>query len=83
MRAEIEFSPGFSLLSVHLEPGEEVRAEPGAMVAQQGVDLRTRVAGGAARGLGRMLGGESFMLNTFTGGPGAAGSCWPLRRRAT
>ncbi len=63
MNTEIEFSPSYSLLTVNLEPGEGITAEPGAMVAQQGVELQT---GGSGAGLG---GGESFLVNRFTGGP--------------
>ena len=69
----IDFSPSYSLLTVELEPGESVLAEPGAMVAQQDVELCTRVRGGPLEGLQRVMGGESFWLNRFTGAPGAAG----------
>ena len=57
------------MLTVSLGPEEDVLAEPGAMVAQQGVALRTRISGGPLEGFQRMLGGESFFLNRFTGGP--------------
>ena len=70
MRAEIEFSPSYSVLNVHLDPGELVRAEPGSMVALSGVEMDTKAGGrGLTGGFRRMLGGESFMVNVFRGGP--------------
>lgn len=71
MNTEIEFSPSYSLLTVHLESGESVTAEPGAMVAQQGVELQTEGSGsGIVGGFRRVLGGESILVNRFTGGMG-------------
>ena len=70
MNTEIEFSPSYSLLTVHLETDENVAAEPGAMVAKQGVELQTESSGaGIVGGFRRVLGGESFLVNRFTGGP--------------
>ena len=67
MRPTIEFDPSYSLLTLELDPGEVVKAEPGAMVAQEGVDMTTGMGSGSIfGGLKRMLGGESFFLNTFT-----------------
>ena len=69
MKTAVEFSPSYSLLAVKLEPGETVRAEPGAMVAHQDVRIRTGL-GGAVFGAARlMLGGESFLMNSFSGAP--------------
>ena len=71
MNAEIEFSPSYSLLTVYLDEGEEVSAEPGAMVAQFGVKMHTTGIGqNPLRGFRRVLGGESFFVNRFVGGPG-------------
>ena len=71
MKTEIEFSPSYSLLTARLESGEMIRAEPGAMVAQQDVEMETGVGGGGLfRAARRMLGGESFVMNLFTAGPG-------------
>ena len=68
MRTSIEFDPSYSLLTVELDPGESIKAETGAMVAQAGVDMKTGMGGGGLfGGLRRMIGGESFFLNTFTG----------------
>lgn len=69
MRTAVQFPASYAMLEVHLEPGEAVRAEPGAMIAQQGVQLTTGTTGGGViRGLRRMLGGESFVVNTFAAG---------------
>lgn len=68
MRTSIEFDPSYSLLTVELDPGESIKAETGAMVAQAGVDMKTGMGGGGLfGGIRRMIGGESFFLNTFTG----------------
>ena len=70
MNTEIEFRPSYSLLTAYLEPGERITAEPGAMVAQQGVELQTGGSGvGLVGGFRRVLGGEAFLVNRFTGGP--------------
>ena len=71
MQTNIEFDPAYALLTVNLEPGETIKAEPGAMVAQRGVQMETGSAGGGLMGgFKRMLGGESFFINTFTAGSG-------------
>ena len=68
---KIDFSPSYSLLTARLEGGETVLAEPGAMVAQQSVDLKTGTSGsGLVSGIRRMFAGESFLVNRFTGFPG-------------
>ena len=67
MRTTIEFDPSYALLTVDLDPGESIKAEPEAMVAQQGVQMKTGSGGGGIfGGFRRMLGGESFFINTFT-----------------
>lgn len=68
MRSLIEFDPSYTLLTVELDPGESIKAEPGAMAAQQDVDMKTGMGGGLFGGLKRMLTSESFFLNTFTAG---------------
>ena len=69
MQTTIDFAPSYALLTVALSPGESIKAEPGAMVAQQGVELKTGGGGGGVfGGLRRMMGGESFVINTFTAG---------------
>ena len=67
MRADMEFTPSYSLLTINLMPGESIKAETGAMVAQQGVAMKTGMGGGGLfGGIRRMIGGESFFMNTFT-----------------
>ncbi len=69
MEATTEFSPAYTLLTVHLDPGEAVKVEPGAMAAQQGVEMKTGFTGGGIfGGIRRMLAQESFFVNTFTAG---------------
>ena len=76
MRTQVEFDPSYAMLTVVLEPGESVKAEPGAMVAQQDVEMKTGSAGGGIfGGIRRMMGGESFFINTFTAGRGGGQVC--------
>jgi uncharacterized protein (TIGR00266 family) len=68
VRTEISYSPAFAMATIHLEPGEAVKAEAGAMMAMTPtVDISTGSEGGFMKGLRRsVLGGESFFLNTYT-----------------
>lgn len=67
MQTTIEFNPSYSLLTVQFSAGESIKAEPGAMVAQEGMDMKTGMGGGGLfGGIKRMMGGESFFINTFT-----------------
>ncbi len=68
MQTDIQFSPAYAMATIHLDPGEAVQAEAGAMMAMTpGIDIKTSTQGGMLRGLKRsVLGGESFFLNTFT-----------------
>ena len=67
MKTTIEFDPNYTLLTAELDPGESIKVEPGAMAAQQGVSMKTGMGGGGLfGGFKRMLGGESFFVNTFT-----------------
>lgn len=74
MRTEITYSPAYAVATIHLDPGESVSAEAGAMLAMTpNVQISTSTKGGVMKGLKRsVLGGESFFLNTFTAsGPDA------------
>ena len=74
MRTEISFSPAFAMATIHLDQGESVNAEAGAMMAMSPtVEIETSTKGGVLKGLRRsVLGGESFFMNTFTAtGPDA------------
>lgn len=69
MHFEILYKPANALARVHLQPGESVIAESGAMVGMStSVQMQTGMGGGGVlKGLGRALfGGESFFRNTFT-----------------
>ena len=67
MKTSVEFNPSYAMLTVDLDPGEAIKAEPGAMVLQEGVEMSTGGGGGGLLGgFKRMLGGESFFVNTFT-----------------
>lgn len=67
MRTEVSYSPAFAMATVHLDPGEAVKAEAGAMMAMSpAVEIQTSTQGGVLKGLKRsVLGGESFFMNTF------------------
>jgi uncharacterized protein (TIGR00266 family) len=68
MKTEFEFSPSFTMMTAHLAPGEQMKVEPGAMVAQSpSVNMKSGMSGGLMKGFFKsMVGGESFFLNTFT-----------------
>ena len=68
MEHEFEFGPAFTLMTVRLSNGEQLKVEPGAMVAQSSnVDMKSGMSGGFFKGLMKsVVGGESFILNTYT-----------------
>jgi len=68
MNVDIRHAPAFAVARVTLEPGEQVRAESGAMMATSyGVGVNASTQGGALKGLKRsLLGGESLFITTFT-----------------
>ncbi len=69
---DISLRPDFALLSVKLQPGQKVLAEPSAMATMATtIELKAGMRGGLGRSLGRMLGGESLIVNTFTAQNGA------------
>lgn len=73
IRFEITQRPDFALLSVFLEQGQKVFAEPAAMASMSPtIELKAGFKGGFKKTFGRMLGGESMIINTFTAqnGPG-------------
>ena len=74
MRTDISYSPAYAVATIHLDQGESVSAEAGAMLAMTpNVEISTSTKGGMFQGFKRsVLGGESFFLNTFTAtGPDA------------
>jgi len=68
MRTDITFSPAYAMATIHMDVGESVNAEAGAMMAMSpGVDMVTSTQGGMLKGLKRsVLGGESFFMNEFS-----------------
>lgn len=74
MPYEIKSSPDFAMIDFHLQPGESVVAESGAMVSMSSnVKMKTEARGGIlAAAKRKLLGGESIFQNTYTaeGGPG-------------
>jgi uncharacterized protein (TIGR00266 family) len=73
LRHDISLRPDFAILSVKLEQGQKVLAEPSAMATMDPtIELKAGMRGGLTRSLGRMFAGESFTVNTFTAkaGPG-------------
>lgn len=69
MRHQIRHNPDFGVVQITFDqPGEQVIAESGAMVARDGaIDMKTNLQGGLGGALKRkLLGGESLFQNTFT-----------------
>ncbi|MFX1284451.1 MAG: TIGR00266 family protein [Promethearchaeota archaeon] len=68
LKYEITGSPAFSVVKIFLDqPGQQVRAEGGAMVYMDGhVHMETKSSGGIMRGLKRKFSGESMFQNFFS-----------------
>jgi uncharacterized protein (TIGR00266 family) len=57
----------FQAAVITLDPGQGVRAEPGAMMwIEGGIDMDTSTGGGLLAGLKRKIGGERFFVTTFS-----------------
>lgn len=71
MEVNIAYKPSYSMAKVSLSPGEEIRAESGAMVSMSpDIMIETSMKGGLLKSITRsMLGGESFFMNTFKASP--------------
>lgn len=70
---EISQRPDFALVTVRMQQGQKVFAEPSAMASMTpSVTLKAGFKGGLGKTIGRALGGESLIINTFTAeqGPG-------------
>lgn len=67
MNVEIQGGNSFSHLQVQLEPGQGLRAEPGAMASMDvGIDMISQFNGGFfAALLIQLLGKESIFINTY------------------
>ncbi|MFP6762534.1 MAG: TIGR00266 family protein [Planctomycetaceae bacterium] len=73
LQFEITQRPDFALLNVQLEQGQRIFAEPSAMASMDpSISMQAGLKGGLKKTLGRALGGESLVINTFTAdrGPG-------------
>jgi uncharacterized protein (TIGR00266 family) len=74
MQIRVEHRPSYALGIVDLAAGEAVKAETGAMVSMTAnVQVESGLQGGLMKSaLRKVLGGESFFVNTFTatGAPG-------------
>ena len=69
---EISQRPDFGLISVQLEQGQKIFAEPSAMAAMDpSITLKAGLKGGIRKTIGRALGGESMVINTFTADRGS------------
>ncbi|MFG6198671.1 TIGR00266 family protein [Nonomuraea sp. JJY05] len=68
MKTEIRHPGSFAVARCHLDGGETLRVESGAMYATSaGVQLRAKMEGGLLRGLARSaLGGESLFTTRYT-----------------
>ncbi len=71
MQVQINDRPSYAIAKVGLDPGEEIVAEGGAMVAMtDGFELETKARGGFLKSMARStFGGESFFMNTFKAPP--------------
>ena len=67
LKYEITGSPAFAVVRITIDnPGQQVRAEGGAMVYMDGhVNMKTQ-SGGIGKGLKRMFSGESMFQNFFS-----------------
>jgi uncharacterized protein (TIGR00266 family) len=73
MKVTVEHGPAYALGIVDLDAGEAVKAETGAMVSMSSnIEVQSGIQGGLFKSaLRKVVGGESFFVNTFTaaGGP--------------
>ena len=64
---EIVDRSDFAMARLRLKQGQRIYAEPAAMVAMDsGIQLKAGLKGGLLKSLGRGLGGESVIVNTYT-----------------
>jgi uncharacterized protein (TIGR00266 family) len=63
----VRHNPSFAVARAMLSPGEELRAESGAMMATSGgVEVESKAQGGFMKSLKRsVMGGESFFITTL------------------
>ena len=69
---EISQRPDFALVTINLQEGQKVFAESSAMASMTPtVTLKAGFKGGLGKTIGRALGGESMIINTFTADNGS------------
>ncbi|MBN2803976.1 MAG: TIGR00266 family protein [Deltaproteobacteria bacterium] len=85
MEQKIEFGPAYAMSTISLEPGESITVEAGSMVGMSdGLQIKTSIGGNKTGFFGKvlnflsafirkLLGGESFFLNTYTPPEGQPG----------
>lgn len=68
MRVDLRHNPSWTVARCILAPGEQMKAESGAMYAHSaGISIEAKVEGGLMAGLRRsVLGGESMFMTTYT-----------------
>lgn len=71
MEIQLRHQPSFAVARIVLGPGEQFRAESGAMMATSaGISVEASTQGGVLKGLKRsFLGGESLFITTYTAPP--------------
>lgn len=73
---KIEHRPAYASLVLQLQANQTVTVESGAMAAMDScLKMKSKVQGGLMKGVGRMLGGESFFVSEFTS-EGSAGELY-------
>ncbi|MFD1885205.1 TIGR00266 family protein [Paenibacillus wenxiniae] len=73
MKYDILYEGAFAMLKVHIEQGETIKAESGAMVSMSpNVEIKGTLDGGLMGGLGRMLTGEKFFFQELRSNHGPA-----------
>ncbi|MEO0949542.1 MAG: TIGR00266 family protein, partial [Cyanobacteria bacterium J06641_5] len=66
-RYDLQHSPSYAQLDVHLRPEQSILVEASAMAAMDAnLQMKSRLKGGLLKGLGRALAGESLFINEFT-----------------
>lgn len=68
MRVDLRHNPSWTVARCILAPGEQMKAESGAMYAHSaGISIEAKMEGGLMAGLRRsVLGGESMFMTTYT-----------------
>jgi uncharacterized protein (TIGR00266 family) len=81
MKHEILGGDAYPLVKFHLDKGEAVKAESGAMVAlSEGLTLKGKADGGVGKAIARMFSGESFFMQNIEATDRAG---WALLAAAT